>query len=118
VLGGSSSINGMVYVRGHAEDFDTWERMGAKGWGYRHVLPYFKRSEGNQRGAGPWHGGKGEVKVRPARPELPICEAFLAAAGMGFPILDHLNRDTVDGFGYYDINVGSSRRMSTATAFL
>ncbi len=119
VLGGSSSINGMIYTRGHSREYDIWRQMGCEGWGADGVLPYFKKSEGNARGDGPWHGGAGPLKVRPARPDVPICDAFLeAAAAAGFPILDDLNQDTVDGFGYYDINVGAGRRMSTATAFL
>jgi choline dehydrogenase len=119
MIGGSSSINGMIYTRGHLREYDIWRQMGCEGWASEDVLPYFKRSEGNERGEGPWHGGGGPVKVRPARPELPICTAFLEAAeAAGYPVLDDLNRDTVDGFGYYDINVGRGRRMSSARSYL
>jgi len=119
VIGGSSSINGMIYTRGHSREYDLWRQMGCVDWASDDVLPYFKRSECNERGEGPWHGGSGPVKVRPARPELPICDAFLAAAGAaGFPVLEDLNRDTVDGFGYYDINVANGRRMSSARSYL
>lgn len=124
VLGGSSSINGMIYTRGHGREYDIWQQMGCRGWGGDDVLEYFKKSEGNERGEGPWHGGSGPVKVRPARPDVPICDAFLAAAeAAGFPVLEDLNLDTIDGFGYYDINAawgtgGGGRRMSTAAAYL
>ena len=119
MIGGSSSINGMIYTRGHLREYDIWRQMGCEGWASEDVLPYFKRSEGNERGEGPWHGGGGPVKVRPARPELPICTAFLEAAeAAGYPVLDDLNRDTVDGFGYYDINVRRGRRMSSARSYL
>lgn len=119
MIGGSSSINGMIYTRGHAREYDIWRQMGCEGWASDGVMPYFKRSEGNVRGEGPWHGGGGPVKVRPARPELDICAAFLEAAdAAGFPILEDLNQDTVDGFGYYDINVSRGRRMSAARSYL
>ena len=119
MIGGSGSINGMIYTRGHSREYDIWRQMGCEGWASDDVLPYFKKSEGNSRGEGPWHGGAGPSKVRPARPELPICEAFLeAAAAFGFPVLEDLNQDTVDGFGYYDINVSRGRRMSTARSYL
>ena len=119
VLGGSSSINGMIYTRGHSREYDIWRQMGCEGWAFDDVLPYFKRSEANERGAGPWHGGQGPVIVRRARPELAISDAFLnAAAEDGFPILDDMNVDVVDGFGFYDINAGHGRRMSSAAAYL
>lgn len=119
LLGGSSSINGMIYTRGHTAEYDQWRQMGCAGWSGADVLPYFKRSERNVRGDGPWHGGDGPMKVRPARPGLTICDAFLEAAGAsGYPVLDDLNCDPVEGFGYYDINVGRGRRMSTAQSFL
>ena len=119
VLGGSSSINGMIYTRGHSREYDIWRQMGCTGWAFDGVLPYFKRSEANERGAGPWHGGDGPVHVRRARPDLPICDAFLAAAAEeGFPVVDDMNVDVVDGFGFYDINAGNGRRMSAATAYL
>lgn len=119
MIGGSSSINGMIYTRGHSREYDLWRQMGCEGWASDDVLTYFRKSEGNSRGEGTWHGGGGPLKVRPARPELPICEAFLeAAAASGYPVLEDLNRDTVDGFGYYDINVARGRRMSTARSYL
>ena len=119
VLGGSSSINGMIYTRGHSSDYDHWRQLGCEGWAGADVLTYFKKSEDNARGAGQWHGAGGPLNVRPAKPRLEICEAFLAAArDAGFPVLDDLNCDANEGFGYYDVNAGNGRRMSTAEAFL
>ena len=119
VLGGSSSINGMQYSRGHSGEYDAWEGMGCEGWGWAGVLPYFRKAEGNARGASVWHGGSGPLKIRRANPHLPICDAFLAAASnAGFPIFDDMNTDVVDGFGYSDINVYRGLRMSSASAYL
>ncbi len=119
VLGGSSSINGMIYTPGHSSDYDQWRQLGCVGWAGADVLPFFKKSENNARGGSYWHGGDGPLAVRPATPRLEICKAFLAAAGdAGFPVLDDLNRDAEEGFGYYDINAGNGRRMSSAEAFL
>ena len=119
VIGGSSSINGMIFTRGHLREYDLWRQMGCDGWASDDVLPYFRRLEGNERGEGPWHGGSGPVKVRTARPGLPICAAFLeAASAAGYPVLDDLNKNTIDGFGYYDVNVSRGRRMSSARSYL
>lgn len=119
VLGGSSSINAMVYARGHSSEYDAWRQMGCDGWGFSDLLPYFKRSEANVRGEGPWHGGSGPMKIRPAAPRLKICDAFLeAASASGFPVLDDLNCNAVEGFGYYDINVDRGVRMSAPAAYL
>ena len=119
VLGGSSSINGLIYTRGHSRHYDLWRQMGCEGWSFDDVLPYFRKSEANVRGASHWHGGTGAMPVRPANPRLPICDAFLAAfAESGFPILDDLNCDCIDGFGYYDVNISRGRRISAATAYL
>lgn len=119
VLGGSSSINGMIYTRGHSREYDIWRQMGCTGWAFEDLLPYFRRSEANERGDGPWHGGAGPLHVRRARPDLPICDAFLAAAAEdGFPVLDDLNTDAGEGFALYDINAGRGRRMSAAAAYL
>ena len=93
--------------------------MGCEGWAFDDVLPHFKRSEANERGADAWHGGDGPVMVRRARPELTIADAFLdAATEEGFSVVDDLNRGVVDGFGFYDINAGRGRRMSAATAYI
>ncbi len=119
VLGGSSSINGMIYTRGHSREYDLWRQMGCEGWASNDVLPFFKKAESNERGAGPWHGASGPIKVRRSQPKLTICDAFLnAARAEGFPVLDDMNQDPEEGFGFYDINAGHGRRMSTATAYL
>lgn len=119
LVGGSSSINGMIYNRGHSREYDAWRQMGCEGWSFEDVLPYFRKAETNFRGADEWHGGSGPMRIGPAEPRLTICEAFLKACGeAGFPILDDLNRDTVDGFAYYDVNIDKGRRISVATAYL
>jgi choline dehydrogenase len=119
VLGGSSSINGMQYSRGHSSEYDKWHRMGCTGWAFDDVLPYFKRAEANARGASRWHGASGPLRIRQAKPELPICEAFLnAAAEAGYPVVDDLNCDLVEGFGYSDVNIYKGRRISSAVAYL
>lgn len=119
LLGGSSSINGMIYTRGHSREYDLWAQMGCRGWSFDDVLPFFRKSEANQRGADEWHGGDGPVKIRQSSPRLPIYRAFLdAAAARGFPTLDDLNRDTVDGFGFYDVNISGGRRQSAAATYL
>ena len=81
ILGGSSSINGMLYLRGHSLEYDQWAQLGCHGWSFEQVLPYFKKAEANTRGANEWHGDNGPITVKPSQVDLPICEAFLAAAG-------------------------------------
>ena len=83
ILGGSGSINGMLYLRGHSLEYDQWAQLGCHGWSFDQVLPYFKKAETNTRGASEWHGDSGPITVKPSRVDLPICEAFLAAAGEG-----------------------------------
>jgi choline dehydrogenase len=118
ILGGSSSINGMLYLRGHSLEYDQWAQRGCQGWSFDQVLPYFKKAETNTRGANEWHGDSGPMTVKPSRVDLPICEAFLAAAAeSGFPVVDDLNADTVDGFGRIDTNIANGRRSSTAVAY-
>jgi choline dehydrogenase len=80
ILGGSSSINGMLYLRGHSLEYDQWAQRGCQGWSFDQVLPYFRKTESNSRGAGEWHGADGPVAVKQSRVDLPICDAFLAAA--------------------------------------
>ena len=87
VIGGSSSINGMVYVRGHACDYDTWEEMGAAGWGYRHVLPYFKRMETSHGGQDGWRGTDGPMHVKQGSRKNPLYNAFIEA-GLPHAMLD------------------------------
>lgn len=119
VLGGSSSINGMIYTRGHSSEYDRWRDMGCTGWGFEDLRPFFLKSEANLRGPGQWHGGTGPMPLRRADPQLPICDAFLAAAGSaGLPIVDDLNANHQEGLGYYDVNIHRGLRMSAARSFL
>jgi len=100
ILGGSGSINGMLYLRGHSLEYDQWAQLGCRGWSFDQVLPYFKKAETNTRGTNEWHGDSGPITVKPSRVDLPICEAFLAAAGeAGFSVVDDLNADIAEGFG-------------------
>jgi choline dehydrogenase len=119
VLGGSSSINGMIYARGQRLDYDSWVQLGCPGWGYDDLLPYFRQSERNERGASELHGGDGPVAVSRGRPDLEICQRFLdAAREEGFPVVDDLNGIYRDGFGHFDCTIERGRRCSAATAFL
>lgn len=119
VLGGSSSINGMIYTRGHSREYDIWRQMGCEGWGSNDVLPYFKRLESFEDSNSRELGKEGPVSIRKAKPELEICDAFLQAArDEGYPILSDMNSDVTEGFGFYDINAGAGRRMSAATSYL
>jgi choline dehydrogenase len=119
VLGGSSAINGLIYARGQRLDYDAWVQLGCKGWGYDDLLPYFRRSERNERGASDIHGGDGPVAVSRGRPDLEICGLFLdAAREEGFPVLDDLNTAYEDGFGHFDCTIARGRRCSAATAYL
>ena len=119
VLGGSSSINGMIYTRGHSREYDIWRQMGCEGWGSNDVLPYFKRLESFEDSNSRELGSEGPVSIRKAKPDLEICDAFLQAArDEGYPILSDMNSDVTEGFGFYDINAGAGRRMSAATSYL
>ena len=119
VLGGSSSINGMIYTRGHSREYDIWRQMGCEGWGSNDVLPYFKRLESFEDSNSRELGKEGPVNIRKAKPDLEICDAFLQAArDEGYPILSDMNSNVTEGFGFYDINAGAGRRMSAATSYL
>lgn len=120
VLGGSSTINGMMYMRGTAADYDHWAQMGLPGWGYDDVLPYFRRSECNPDRAGnPFHGSDGPLMVKKARAKNPLYAAFLqAGADRGYPANDDFNGARQEGLGPYDFNIRDGRRESSATAFL
>ncbi len=119
ILGGSSSINGMLYLRGHSLEYDQWAQRGCHGWSFEHVLPYFKKAETNTRGANEWHGDQGPVAVKPSQLDLPICSAFLRAAEeAGFQLVDDLNADVAEGFGRIDTNIAKGRRASTAVAYV
>ncbi len=119
ILGGSSAINGMIYIRGHRRDYDGWAAMGADGWSYRDVLPYFRKSENREDGADEFHGSGGELNVARQRDPHPINEALLAAAGeLQFGRAADFNGAEQDGFGYWDVNQKNGERLSTSRAFL
>jgi choline dehydrogenase len=119
VLGGSSAINGLLYIRGQRQDFDDWAALGATGWGYRDVLPYFKRSERYEGGENEFHGGTGELGVSDLRNDHPFCEAWLAAAEQaGHPRTPDFNGAQSDGMGRYQLTVRGHWRCDAATAFL
>jgi choline dehydrogenase len=119
VIGGSSSINGMVYVRGHAKDFDTWEEMGAKGWGHRHVLPYFKRLENSHGGEEGWRGTDGPMHVKRGQRLNPLYQAFVeAGAEAGYPVTPDYNGHQQEGFGAMEMTVHNGLRWSAANAYL
>lgn len=119
VMGGSSSINGMVYVRGHARDFDAWEEMGAKGWGYRHVLPYFKRQENSHGGEEGWRGTDGPMHVKRGRRLNPLYQAFVdAGREAGYPVTPDYNGYQQEGFGPMEMTVYKGFRWSAANAYL
>src|SRR5215475_1990705 len=108
----------MLYLRGHSLEFDQWAQLGCPGWSFDQVLPYFKQAETNTRGASEWHGDNGPITVKQSRLDLPICDAFLAAAGeVGFQVVDDLNADVAEGFGRIDTNIANGRRVSTALAY-
>ena len=119
VLGGSSSINGMLYARGHPRDYDIWAQFGNRGWSFDDVLPYFKRSENHERGADEFHGVGGPLDVSEQVETHPLCDALIEAAkARGYPHNPDVNGASQDGFGYCQITVRKGRRASTAQAFL
>ena len=119
VLGGSSSINAMCYIRGVSRDFDEWADLGADGWGWNDVLPYFKRAEGNERGADALHGGDGPLKVSDLRYTNPLSHVFVdAAAQAGHARNADFNGSQQDGFGLYQVTQSNGARCSAATAYL
>ena len=119
VIGGSSSINGMVYVRGHACDFDAWEEAGASGWGHRHVLPYFRRMEHAHSGDPDWRGAGGPLHVTRGAMANPLYARFIeAAAQAGYGTTGDYNGERQEGFGAMDMTVWRGRRWSAANAYL
>ena len=123
VVGGSSSINGMVYVRGHAKDFDTWADMGADGWGYADVLPYYKRQEswhsGGHGGDADWRGKDGPLHVSRGPRSNPLFHAFVEAGRQaGYPVTGDYNGEQQEGFGPMEQTVYKGRRWSAANAYL
>ena len=119
VLGGSSSINGMLYVRGQARDYDTWAQLGNRGWSFEEVLPFFKRSENFERGGSELRGDGGELNVADMVESHPILDAFVEAGGeIGYPKNPDYNGESQEGFGIYQVTQRNGRRVSTARAFL
>ncbi len=118
-LGGSSSINGLVYIRGNPLDFERWEAEGAAGWGYRHVLPYFKRAESRQEGGDEYRGDSGPLHTRYGRLSNPLYRAFIEAAKQaGYPETPDVNGFQQEGFGRMDMTVRDGVRWSAANAYL
>jgi choline dehydrogenase len=119
VIGGSSSINGMVYVRGHAKDFDHWAETGANGWGYGDVLPYFQRMEAMEDGDPVWRGLDGPLHMKRGAMANPLYGAFIEAGRQaGFPVTDDYNGAQQEGFGPMQHTIWRGRRWSTANAYL
>jgi choline dehydrogenase len=119
VIGGGSTINAQLYSRGNAADYDDWAALGATGWSYRDVLPYFRRSEDNERLSDDFHAQGGPLGVSDPKATLPVCEAFIEAAGQaGIPRNPDFNGAKQDGIGYYQLTQKNVRRSSTASAFL
>jgi len=116
VLGGSSSINGLVHIRGQREDYDGW---GVPGWGFQDLLPYFKKSEDHGHGASEWHGVGGPLAVSDLPDRHELCDAFIASAmALGIPRNDDFNGATQEGTGYYHATARNGRRCSTAVGYL
>lgn len=119
IVGGSGSINGMMYMRGHPADYDGWAAAGCEGWGWRDVLPYFRKAETNERGESDIHGGSGPLQVSAGRATAPVCDMFVAAAeAAGLTRTDDLNRDLPEAVGHVDMTIGRGLRSSTAAAYL
>ena len=119
ILGGCSSINGMIYMRGQSRDYDHWRQLGNTGWGWDDVLPYFMRSEDNAAGADDLHGEGGEWRVESQRLSWEILDAFHdACLSTGIPATDDFNRGNNEGVGYFKVNQRRGLRWSSATAFL
>lgn len=118
-LGGSSAINAMVYLRGQREDYDGWAADGATGWGWQDVLPWFLKSENNERGANAWHGAGGPLNVADLRSPHPFAARFIeAAAQAGLPRNDDFNGPTQEGAGFYQVTQKNGERWSVARAYL
>ena len=119
VLGGSSSLNGLLYVRGQAQDYDRWRQMGNRGWGWDDVLPLFKRAERNERGADEFHGDQGPLWVSNMRIQRPITDAWVAAAqAAGYKFNPDYNGADQEGVGFFQLTARNGRRCSSAVAYL
>ena len=119
VLGGTSAINGLLYVRGQAQDYDHWRQLGNAGWSFDDVLPYFKRSERQERGGDALHGADGPLGVSDVRMDNELCEAFVkSCVAEGIPLTDDFNGPDQEGVGYYQLTTWKGRRSTTAVAYL
>lgn len=120
VLGGGSSINGLIYTRGMPQDYDAWrDEAGCTGWGYTDVLPFFRQSETNERGAGTYHGGNGPLPVTRGRSSLPVAQLVVdAAREAGFPITEDFSAEDGEAFGFYDVTIANGRRASASRSYL
>jgi len=119
VLGGSSSINGMIYIRGHARDYDQWRQLGLEGWGFSDVLPYFQRSEGNENGTDDFHGGDGPLGVTNPRKTNILFDAFVQAGKQaGHPFTADFNGPQQEGMGPYQLTIKDGKRCSAAVGYL
>src|SRR5215475_4149466 len=119
VLGGSSSINGLIYIRGQAEDFDHWRQLGNAGWSHQDVLPYFRKAEDNERGADEFHGAGGPLAVSDLRDRHPLAVAYVeAAVQCGYPRNDDFNGAVQVGAGYYQTTMRNGVRASTVAGYL
>ena len=119
VLGGSSAINGLLYIRGQARDYDQWRQLGNTGWSYEDVLPYFRRAEDQERGGDEHHGVGGPLAVSDMRVRRDVCDAFIAAAEeLGIPRRDDFNGAEQEGAGYFQITARNGLRCSTAVGYL
>lgn len=117
--GGSSSINGMIYIRGHARDYDQWRQSGLTGWGFADVLPYFRKSEGYERGADAFHGGDGPLRVSDSPLEDSVYDMFVGAGQeAGYPKTDDFNGAQQEGFGPYQRTIHDGERWSASFAYL
>ena len=118
VLGGSSSINGLLYIRGHPLDYEDWVHQGATGWSWQDMLPVFRRMEDQERGADTWHGTGGPLGVVDLRPTHPLMDAYIRAAGRcGLAPNTDFNGATMDGIGYFQLTLRNGWRCSSATAY-
>lgn len=118
-LGGSSAINGMIYIRGHQRDYDEWAQLGCKGWSWDDVLPYFKKAEGSTRSDDDLHSSAGPLKVEEKTSIHPLNDAYLKAAEqLGLPYTDDFNGANQEGVGWYDQTIKQGRRQSTARTYL
>ncbi|XP_061189978.1 uncharacterized protein LOC133197787 [Saccostrea echinata] len=119
VWGGSSALNAMVYIRGHALDYDRWEKEGAKGWSYADCLPYFRKSQCHELGANDYRGGDGPLQVSRGKTNNPLFNAFIEAGiQAGYPYTDDMNGFQQEGFGWMDMTIGKGKRCSSAAAYL